>query len=95
MKSFEAVGGFRMELVAHEPMVQSPVAGAFDENGNLYVAELIDYPYLPKKGSKPLGRVRLLISRVQFGTISSSSTSNVRAAFPGIPGRPWAPYARS
>ena len=60
LKTFETVDGFRMELVAAEPLVQSPVAAAFDEDGNLYVAEMSDYPYKPKPGKKPLGTVRLL-----------------------------------
>ena len=49
-----------MELVAAEPMVQSPVAAAFDADGNLYVAEMRDYPYKPRPGKTPLGTVRLL-----------------------------------
>lgn len=59
-KAFETVDGFRMELVAHEPEVVDPVAACFDENGGMYVAEMIDYPYRPKEGQKPLGRVRYL-----------------------------------
>ena len=34
LKTFETVAGFRMELVAREPLVNSPVAAAFDEDGN-------------------------------------------------------------
>ncbi len=60
LKTFETVDGFRIELVASEPMVQSPVAAAFDADGNLYVAEMRDYPYKPKPGHAPLGTVRLL-----------------------------------
>ncbi len=59
-KSFEVQGGFRMELVAHEPDVTDPVAACFDENGGMYVAEMLDYPYRPKEGQTPLGRVRYL-----------------------------------
>src|SRR5262249_40356935 len=55
-----ALAGFRMELVAHEPDVTDPVAACFDENGGMYVAEMIDYPYHPKPGEAPLGRVRYL-----------------------------------
>ena len=50
LKTFEAVDGFQMQLVAAEPLVQSPVAAAFDADGNLYVAEMRDYPYKPKPG---------------------------------------------
>ncbi len=60
LKTFETVDGFCVELVASEPMVQSPVAAAFDADGNLYVAEMRDYPYKPKPGRAPLGTVRLL-----------------------------------
>lgn len=60
LKAFETVDGFRLEPVASEPMVHSPVAAAFDADGNLYVAEMRDYPYKPKPGHKPLGAVRLL-----------------------------------
>ena len=59
LKSFQVLDGFHMELVAHEPLVTDPVAACFDENGGLYVAEMIDYPYRPKDG-QPLGRVRYL-----------------------------------
>ncbi len=60
LKTFETVDGFRMELVAAEPIVHSPVAAAFDADGNLYVAEMRDYPYKPRPGKTPLGTVRLL-----------------------------------
>ncbi|MGD9723146.1 MAG: PVC-type heme-binding CxxCH protein [Pirellulales bacterium] len=57
---FETQAGFRMQLVAQEPDVTDPVAACFDENGGMYVAEMIDYPYRPKEGAKPLGRIRYL-----------------------------------
>jgi putative membrane-bound dehydrogenase-like protein len=60
MAAFEIIEGFSLELVASEPLVVDPVAAAIDENGLLYVAELLDYPYKPKEGEKPLGRIRLL-----------------------------------
>ncbi|HEY2250157.1 MAG TPA: PVC-type heme-binding CxxCH protein, partial [Planctomycetaceae bacterium] len=60
LKSFDVANGFHMELVAAEPLVYSPVAAAFDADGNLYVCEMRDYPYKPVDGAKPLGSVRLL-----------------------------------
>ena len=60
LKTFETIPGFHMELIASEPNVRSPISGAIDENGNLYITEMIDYPYYPKPGDKPLGCVRLL-----------------------------------
>lgn len=60
VRTFEGVDGFRMELVAAEPLVHSPIAAAFDEDGNLFVCEMTDYPYKPTKGADPIGTVRLL-----------------------------------
>src|SRR5262249_8595963 len=60
LRTFETVDGLRMDLVAAEPLVHSPVAAAFDEDGQLYVAEMTDYPFKPRPGGKPLGAVRLL-----------------------------------
>jgi len=36
--------GFRAELVASEPLIESPVAIAFGPDGKLWVAEMSDYP---------------------------------------------------
>jgi putative membrane-bound dehydrogenase-like protein len=47
-----------VSLVAAEPDVTSPVAIAWDENGRLYVAEMIDYPTAPDSG-----RIRCLQDR--------------------------------
>ncbi|HYE97605.1 MAG TPA: PVC-type heme-binding CxxCH protein, partial [Planctomycetota bacterium] len=51
--------GLRVELVAAEPEVESPVAAAFDEEGRLWVAEMRDYPN-PIPGRAPMGRVKVL-----------------------------------
>jgi putative membrane-bound dehydrogenase-like protein len=72
VKTFEALAGFRMELVAHEPDVTDPVAACFDENGGMFVAEMIDYPYHPKPGEDPLGRVRYLEDSDGDGTYDKS-----------------------
>ena len=42
-----------IELVAAEPDVTSPVAIAWDEDGRLYVAEMIDYPVATDRGADP------------------------------------------
>jgi putative membrane-bound dehydrogenase-like protein len=67
--SFIVQDGFRMQLIAAEPMVTDPVAMAYDENGRAYVVEMNDYPYTDKKShaafadnttDQPIGKVRLL-----------------------------------
>ncbi len=57
LSTFQVVPGFRIEQVAAEPLVQSPVAATFDENGRLFVVEMIDYS---EQGDAHLGRIRLL-----------------------------------
>ena len=56
MKRFQLAPGFRIELVAAEPEVASPVALAFDERGRMFVVEMPEYPI----SKEPLGRIRLL-----------------------------------
>jgi len=51
LRTFETARGFHMELVAAEPMVYDPVVAAFDEDGNLFVGEMRDYPYPGAKQS--------------------------------------------
>ena len=35
--------------------MHSPISAAIDENGDMYVTEMIDYPFYPKPGELPLG----------------------------------------
>ncbi|WP_395751501.1 c-type cytochrome [Prosthecobacter sp.] len=62
MKTFKLEKGFRIELVASEPMIESPVAMSFDDQGRLYVVEMRGYMHdLNGAGeSEPTGRVSLL-----------------------------------
>src|SRR6476660_10112114 len=43
IKKIQLPPGYHMELVASEPMVQEPVAIAWDGNGRMYVAEMNTY----------------------------------------------------
>jgi putative membrane-bound dehydrogenase-like protein len=61
-KRFKLDAGLRIELVASDPEVSSPVSIAFDEDGRLWVAEMLDYPN-PIPGKPPLGRIRRLEDR--------------------------------
>ena len=71
-EAVESAGGFRLTPVAAEPLVRSPVAAAFDEDGNLYVAEMTDYPYKPRPGGTPLGSIRLLRDTDGDGTFDKA-----------------------
>ena len=57
VKTFQLHKGLRIELVASEPLIESPVGMCFDEDGRLYVVEMRDYPDQPEKR---LGRIKLL-----------------------------------
>ncbi len=69
-KTFHTLRGFRMDLIASEPLTTDPVAMAYDENGLAWVVEMSDYPYSHKEAdmssrleqtkSLPIGCVRIL-----------------------------------
>lgn len=74
--------GFKLDLVAHEPIVNDPVDGCFDEFGNLYLAEMRGYPYsaeirLPQQplplGRKDVCKVRRLVDANRDGVFESST----------------------
>jgi putative membrane-bound dehydrogenase-like protein len=44
LNTFQLRKGFRLELVAAEPLVTDPIALAFGEDGRLFVIEMNDYP---------------------------------------------------
>jgi putative membrane-bound dehydrogenase-like protein len=44
LAGFELEAGYRIELAAAEPLIQSPVAMAYDERGRMYVVENRGYP---------------------------------------------------
>lgn len=58
LDSIHVPNGFKVELVAAEPLVQDPVAIDWAPDGKLWVAEMADYP--SGINGKPGGRVRFL-----------------------------------
>src|SRR2546426_3195320 len=73
LKHFQLAPGLRIELVACEPQIESPVAMAFDEDGKLWVVEMRDYPNGPAKGEKPAGRIRVLEDKDGDGFYETST----------------------
>src|SRR6476469_8278988 len=59
LKPFKLPPGFRIELVASDPMVEEPIALTFDPDGRMYVVELRAYmPDIEGRGElDPLGRI--------------------------------------
>src|SRR5215208_6140853 len=62
MKTFVLPPGYRVELVASEPMVENPILIDWDPSGRLWVIELIGYMQdLPATNERePSGRVSVL-----------------------------------
>ncbi len=63
--TFELEEGFRIELVASEPLIQDPIALDIDERGRLWVVEMQSYmPDLDGGGEEaPSGRIVILEDR--------------------------------
>src|SRR5713226_7513332 len=72
LKSFHLSEDFHIELLAAEPQVVDPVEMVFDENGRIYVAEMIDYPDDPPPGQPARSRIRLLEDTDGDGKIDRS-----------------------
>jgi putative membrane-bound dehydrogenase-like protein len=81
LKTFEVKKGFHLELVAAEPKIVSPVALSFDENGRMFVVEMVDYS--ERRDETPhLGRIRLLEDVDGDGTYEKSTLFATNLAWP-------------
>ena len=65
--------GFRVELVACEPLVMDPVAFDWGLDGRLWVVEMADYPLGLDDRGKPGGRVRFLQDTNRDGKYDKST----------------------
>ena len=68
LSTFELEPGFRIELLASEPLIASPVDMEIDEYGRLYVVEMPGYP-LDKSGT---GKIKLLTDTDGDGVMDKS-----------------------
>ena len=59
LKTIKVAKGYRAELVASEPMIETPVAISWDDQGRLYVCEMRGYMNDINAGGedKPIGRI--------------------------------------
>ena len=62
LKSFKLPPGFRIEIVASEPMVETPIAMQWDGDGRLWVVEMRGYMPNPEARGEldPVGRISVL-----------------------------------
>ncbi len=68
-ETFEVEPGFKIELVAAEPLVADPVDMEIDEYGRMYVVEMHGYP-LDKSGS---GKIKMLTDTDGDGKMDKST----------------------
>lgn len=73
---------FAVDLVAAEPLVQSPVAIAFGPDGQLWVAEMFDYPSGVRGDGQPGGRISVLSARDEQGRYHTSTVFLDNIPFP-------------
>src|SRR3954463_6700750 len=73
LKTFKLRPGFRIELVATEPLIRSPVALDFDEDGRMFVVEYPEYNQYANKNFKGHGCIRLLEDMDADGRYRKSS----------------------
>lgn len=64
IKTFQLHKGLKLELVASEPLIESPVGICFDEDGRLFVVEMRGYP---DREQDKMGRIKLLESTKRDG----------------------------
>ncbi|MDF9797165.1 putative membrane-bound dehydrogenase-like protein [Catalinimonas alkaloidigena] len=74
LQSFQLEDGFRLELVASEPLIQDPVAMTFDSKGRIWVAEMQSYmPDVEGNGEdQPTGRIVILEDTDDDGRMDQS-----------------------
>jgi putative membrane-bound dehydrogenase-like protein len=71
LQSFQLRDGFKIEIVAAEPLIADPVDLVFDEQGVAYVVEMGDYPGKPETG-KGKGKIRMLADTNNDGRMDRS-----------------------
>jgi putative membrane-bound dehydrogenase-like protein len=62
IKTIHVPAGFHVELVAAEPLIRSPVAIDFDEDGRMFVAEFPEYNQIDHPKFKEHGCIKVLES---------------------------------
>lgn len=64
--------GFKIEFVTHEPQIRDPIAISFDENGRMFVCEMIDYSE-ERDRTPHLGRISMLEDKDGDGFYETST----------------------
>ena len=75
LKTFEVAKGFKVQLVAEDPMIQDPIVIRFDQDGRIWVVEMRGFmPNIDGDGEDAaVGRVSVLFDLNQDGMMDSST----------------------
>src|SRR5580698_730043 len=88
LESIRVERGFKIELVASEPLVKDPIAFEWGADGKLWVIEMGDYPLGIDGKGKPGGVVRFLEDTDGDGRYDKQTTFLDALGFPtGV--MPW------
>jgi len=79
---WRVASGYRVELVASEPLTMDPVAIDWDAAGRLWVVEMADYPLGMDGEGKPGGRIRVLEDMDGDGRMDTSALFAEGLRFP-------------
>ena len=74
LEAWQIDEGYEIQLVAAEPLVCDPVDVVWDENGQMFVAEMGDYPLPTEEEGDFLSRIRLLSDKDGDGQMDSATT---------------------
>lgn len=73
-KQIQLDGPYEAQLVASEPLVLDPVEVTWDEQGRMFVADMIDYPLGPDAGKPFLSRIQMLTDENGDGRMDKAVT---------------------
>jgi mono/diheme cytochrome c family protein/glucose/arabinose dehydrogenase len=75
LKTIKVAKGFHVELVASEPLIGTPVAMSWDDQGRIYVCEMIGYMNdIEAKGEdQPIGRITRLEDKDGDGVFETAT----------------------
>jgi putative membrane-bound dehydrogenase-like protein len=91
LSTFQLPIGYRIELVASEPLISDPVEVAFDEDGKMYVVQMDDYPSENMKDyaadKEPKSKIMLLEDKdgdgfYESGTVFASGLKYANGVMP-------------
>ena len=91
ISTFQLPEGYRIELVASEPLINDPVEVVFDEDGKMYVVQMVDYPSEDMKdypeNADPKSKIMLLEDKdgdgfYETGTVFASGLEYANGVMP-------------